>query len=191
MPALIDNMFSVRQVPWHGLGTIVKEAPKSDEAIKLAGLDWEVVQEKVYAGGQEVKGYYANIRSDNGKVLGIVTQRYKVVQNREAFAFTDLLLGEGLEYETAGSLREGRLVWLLGRLPEVKILDDITIPYVVFVNGHDGFYSIKVALTPVRVVCYNTLVMALNGAPRVWSVRHVGNLSEKTRRSEKNSRIDQ
>ena len=96
MAANVETMFSVREKPWHGLGTIVMEAPTSAEALRLAGLDWMVVQEPVYTGYNEmVKGYKANVRSSDRKVLGVVSDRYKVVQNTDAFSFTDELLEIG------------------------------------------------------------------------------------------------
>lgn len=102
------------------------------------------------------------------------------MQNEEAFAFTDTLLGEGVTYETAGSLQEGRKVWLLAKLPQRYIIsgDEIT-PYLVFSNSHDGSGAIKVAMTPIRVVCNNTLNLALKRARRTWSTTHTGNLEGK------------
>ena len=109
MAAEGESMFYVRKAPWHGLGTKVEDAPTSEEALKLAGLNWDVWQEKIYTGdGIVVNDYYANIRSSDHKVLGVVSGRYQIVQNRDAFAFTDELLGKGVQYETAGSLKEGR-----------------------------------------------------------------------------------
>ena len=104
MPANVESMFSVREKPWHGLGTIVAEAPDSSAALELAGLDWTVTQKDIATadGGKIIPGFKANVRESDDKVLGIVTDRYKVVQNSEAFAFTDALLGEGVRYETAG-----------------------------------------------------------------------------------------
>ena len=136
MAALIETMFSVREKPWHGLGTIVMEAPASAEALRLAGLDWNVVQEPIYTGFKEqVEGYKANVRDTDRKVLGVVSDRYKVVQNVDAFSFTDELLGKGVRYETA--------------------------------------------VTPVRVVCNNTLNLALNTARRSFSIIHTGNIQDK------------
>ena len=181
MAANVEQMFSVREKPWHGLGTIVMEAPASAEALRLAGLDWNVVQEPVYTGYNElVKGYKANVRSSDRKVLGVVSDRYKVVQNTDAFSFTDELLGKGVRYETAGSLQEGKKVWLLARLPREYIIAGERIsPYLVFSNTHDGSGSVKVAVTPVRVVCNNTLNLALSNASRSFSMVHTGNIQGK------------
>ena len=119
MAAEVENMFYVKKTPWHGLGTEVQEAPDSREELWMAGLDWSVVQEPIYTGRKElVEGYKANIRDSDRNPLGVMADRYQVIQNREAFAFTDSLLGEGVCYETAGSLLGGRKVWMLARMPQ-------------------------------------------------------------------------
>lgn len=181
MAALVETMYSTREKPWHGLGTVIREAPASEEALRLAGLDWNVVQESIYTPFREkIEGFKANVRDTDRKVLGVVSDRYKVVQNVEAFSFTDELLGHGVRYETAGSLSGGRRVWLLARLPREYIIAGERIsPYLVFSNTHDGSGSVKVAVTPVRVVCNNTLNLALQTAQRSFSMVHTGNVSDK------------
>lgn len=182
MSAEVETMmFTGRERPWHGLGTMVEEAPDSREALVAAGLDWDVVQRPIFTqDGVRVKGYFANVRYQDDKILGVVTNRYKVVQNREAFAFTDELLGEGVRYETAGSLMEGKKVWILAKLPSRYIMQGEQImPYLVFSNTHDGSGAIKIAMTPIRVVCNNTLNLALDTARRCWSVNHTGDIALK------------
>lgn len=181
MAANVETMFSVRKKPWHGLGTIVMEAPTSADALRIAGLDWNVTQEPIYTDfSGTIDGYKANVRDSDKKVLGVVSDRYKVVQNVDAFSFTDELLGKGVQYETAGSLQEGRKVWLLARLPREYIIAGERIsPYLVFSNTHDGSGSVKVAITPVRVVCNNTLNLALATANRSFSMIHTGRIQDK------------
>ena len=181
MAANVESMFYTREKPWHGLGTKVEEAPTSTDALRLAGLDWQVIQEPIYTDtGERISGYKANVRDSDRKVLGVVTDRYKIIQNQEAFAFTDALLGEGVRYETAGALQDGKKVWLLARLPREYIISGERIsPYLVFSNTHDGSGAVKVALTPIRVVCNNTLNLALNTASRSWSMIHTGNIKNK------------
>lgn len=181
MAADVETMFSTRVKPWHGLGTIVAEAPDSREALTAAGLDWKVVQKKLYTSDRRpVKGYLANVRDSDNQLLGVVSDRYRVVQNEDAFAFTDALLGEGVRYETAGSLQCGRRVWILAKLPnEYIILGEQISPYLVFSNTHDGSGAVKVAMTPVRVVCSNTLNLALNRAKRCWSAKHTTNIGDR------------
>lgn len=181
MAANVESMFYTREKPWHGLGKKVEEAPTSADALRLAGLDWEVVQENIFTGtGKSVPGYKVNIRDSDRRVLGVVSDRYKIIQNREAFAFTDTLLGDGVRYETAGSLQDGRRVWLLARMPREYIIAGERIsPYLVFSNSHDGSGAVRVALTPIRVVCNNTLNLALDTANRSWSMVHTGNIEDK------------
>jgi phage/plasmid-like protein (TIGR03299 family) len=186
MAAEVETMFYTREKPWHGLGTRVEEAPSSADALRLAGLDWQVVQQPIYTEGKEpISGYKANVRDSDRKVLGVVSERYRIIQNEEAFSFTDALLGQGVRYETAGSLQEGRKVWLLARLPREYIMSGEHIsPYLVFSNTHDGSGAVKVALTPVRVVCNNTLNLALDTAKRSWSMIHTGNIRDKIKEAE-------
>lgn len=181
MAANVEKMFYTRTAPWHGLGTRVLEAPTSSAALSLAGLDWKVVQKPVFtADGLFISGFKANVRDRDSQVLGVVSDRYKVVQNEDAFAFTDELLGEGVTYETAGSLQNGRRTWILAKLPQRYIIrgDEID-PYLVFMNSHDGTGAIKAAMTPVRVVCQNTLNLALSTARRSWSTIHTGDIHGK------------
>ena len=185
-----DSMFSASRVkPWHYELTkdrckIIQEAPNSKDALIAAGLNWTVEQTPVYMNdGTEIKNYKANVRSDDKTVLGIVTDRYKIVQNEDAFSFTDALVGETedgvVRYETAGSLNGGKRVWLLAKMPTKKVLDDEVEPYMVFSNSHDGTGAIKICMSPIRVVCANTLNLALNTAQRSWSTKHIGNMEDK------------
>ena len=154
MSAEVETMFYTRQKPWHGLGTMVTEAPDSKSALELAGLNWTVIQKPIKTqDGLPIPGFKANMRN------------------------TDKLLGEGVTYETAGSLREGHRTWLLAKLPQRYIIsgDEMT-PYLVFMNSHDGTGAIKAAMTPIRVVCMNTLNLALSTAKRSWSANHTGNI---------------
>ena len=181
MAANVETMFYTREKPWHGLGTMIQEAPTSADALVLAGLDWHVIQKPIETDDRiPVPGFKANIRDSDGQVLGVVSDRYKVVQNTEAFAFSDELLGAGVTYETAGSLQNGRRTWLLARLPQRYIISgDEIAPYMVFMNSHDGSGSIKAAMTPIRVVCQNTLNLALSTAKRCWATNHTGDISGK------------
>lgn len=181
MSAEVESMFYVRTAPWHGLGTRVEEALSSEEALQTAGLDWNVLQESIVTeSGESISGFKANVRSSDGAVLGVVSDRYRIMQNKDAFEFTNELLGQGVRYEIAGSLFGGKKIWILAKLPEKYIIsgDNIT-PYLVFSNAHDGSNAIKVAMTPVRVVCNNTLNLALNTAQRIWSTKHTGDVESK------------
>jgi len=181
MAANVETMFYVRETPWHGLGTRVDEVLCSEDALNQSGLNWKVIQKTIVSEDNiKITGYRANIRDIDNKVLGVVTDRYKVVQNNEAFAFTDALIGDGVRYETAGSLQEGKKIWLLAKMPEKYVIaDDEVSPFMVFSNSYDGSGAVKVAMTPIRVVCQNTLNLALNSAKRSWSMVHTGDIRMK------------
>lgn len=176
----VESMMYTRETPFHGLGTRVEEAPTSREALRLAGLDWTVDSRPVYDELiREIPGYKANVRSSDNKTLGIVTNRYKVVQNTEAFEFTDNLIGGEVHYETAGSLQGGKRIWLLAKLPSRIVVGDEVDPYLCFTNCHDGTGAIRACMTPIRVVCNNTLNLAFKTTKRQWSTKHVGDIEAK------------
>ena len=156
---------------WHRLGTNVAEVQTSADAIRLAALDWQVEQWPLVARRDgiehEVPGRVANVRSDDGGVLGTVGRDYRVFQNADAFGFMDDLVGEKLAmYETAGAIRGGRVVWMMARLPRtVWATDDDPIrPYLLLCNTHDGSRALRLIPTSVRTVCSNTLHLALRQA---------------------------
>jgi phage/plasmid-like protein (TIGR03299 family) len=120
------------------------------------------------------------VRSDTGAVLGIVGERYRIVQNRDAFCFIDQLIGSAMHFETAGSLHGGRRVWVLARLPEhVEVGGDELRPYVLLMNSHDGSTALVAATTPVRVVCQNTLNWGLQRARQRFSIRHTEAIAQR------------
>ena len=174
--------------PWHGIGTVVEDAPTSDEAIKIAKLDWKVEQFPVYANGNLIPEHFANIRMDTNEALGIVKSRYKIVQNDEAFDFVDGIVGNdeiACHYETAGSLFNGRKIFLLVRLPDKKILGDDIENYLFFTTSHDGSGSLTAGISNVRVVCNNTLQMAIKGANRIWRCKHTTNIDDRRQEAQK------
>jgi uncharacterized protein DUF932 len=134
---------------WHRLGTVVQQAQTSTEAIQLAGLDWTVNKRNIAAAlpdgaWQPVDGQYAMIRSDTNAALGVVGEWYRPFQNADAFALMDNIVGEKLAlFETAGSLKGGKRVWMMARLPrEVRAAgEDVIHPYVLLTNTHDGWLS--------------------------------------------------
>ena len=180
MSANVETMMYVREKPWHGLGVMVETAPDSKSAIHLAGLDWRVEKKDMYLpNGIIIPDYKANVRDSDGAILGVVSDKYKIVQNDEAFAFTDSLISGDVKYETAGSLKGGKTVWMLAKMPTTEILGDETEQYLCFSNTHDGTGAVRVFMTPVRVVCNNTLNLALSTAQRCWSMKHMGDIEAK------------
>ena len=185
MAHAVESMYSTRLIPWHyeltkDVTKIIQEAPNSHDALVAAGLDWTVEGKPIYdTHGNIIKGFKANTRSTDNKVLGVVSDRYKIVQNIDAFQFTDNLIGGGVRYETAGSLMGGQKVWMLAKMPKKKVAGDDVDTYVAFTNTFDGKGSVRAIITPVRIVCNNTLTLALNTANRSWSMRHQGDIESK------------
>lgn len=173
------QMFDARKKSSDDLGTSIIGARDSATAMAMAGLGYNVVKKEITTvDGIYIPDKFATLRDDTNDVLGIVGKQYTIVQNAEAFAFTDELVGMGMLYETAGYFGKGEKLWLEGILPgEYKILGDDIAPYVVFMNTHDGSGSVKVALTFTRVICSNTLNLAIKSAKRCFSFIHKGSVS--------------
>lgn len=184
-------MFSRVLPPWHGIANITDHALTLDEAIPAAGLDWEMakVPSVIHLNGEIIpnEGVFDLVRMDKKISFGQCTDQYVIAQNRELGEFVQALTGdENAEFETAGVLDYGRRVWFLCRLrKELYVAGDAIMPYFLISGSHDGKGGIVVCMTPIRVVCANTLAMALKGAKRVISVRHIGDiearLSERAR----------
>jgi phage/plasmid-like protein (TIGR03299 family) len=194
------SFFSVKEKAWHNLGQVVQEYPTSEEAIKFAGLDYEVEKSPLFTKGAgiiensngiemidselEVSNYFANIRTDNNTVLGVVGKDYQIVQNREAFSFFDSIVGgnNGILYETAGALGNGERIFITAKLPDyirVGNGDDITEKYIFLTTSHDGSGSITAAFTPVRIVCQNTLNASLKNMSNVVRIRHTAGAKQR------------
>ena len=163
------SMMYVGGLPWHGLGTRLDRPVTAKEAIQAAHLDWQVRKLPLCAVDGllhlPVKDKYGVARDGSLDVLGVVGRDYTPVQNREAFAFFDPIVGRNAAiYHTAGALGRGERVWILAKLPDsIRVVgDDITDKYLLLTNSHDGKSSLQVRFTPVRVVCQNTLTLALN-----------------------------
>jgi phage/plasmid-like protein (TIGR03299 family) len=172
-----DSLMSVRQTPWHGIGVVLDHTPQTlDEALTAASLTWTVAKQSLHrADGRLVEGFTATIRQDTDAVLGVVSDDYVVVQNRDCFAFLANLLGSELVFETAGSLWGGKQVFITAKLPEpITIGGDEIRPYVVLSAWHTGTGAIRAMTTPVRAVCANTVRAALDKARAVYRVRHIG-----------------
>lgn len=166
--------------PWHGLGTSVKEAMTSAEAIELAGLNWSVKKQPVFFErdpGQFIRvvGKNAMVRSDTKESLGVVGDVYRPLQNKEAFSFFDAVVGEKLAmYHTAGALGHGERIWMLAKLPSDLWItkDDQVEKFLLLTNSHNGSSAVEIMATPIRVVCQNTLNMAIGAATEHRSFRH-------------------
>lgn len=189
MSAEIETMMYAGETPWHGLGVHVGDDPvTSKEAIKAAGLDWEVEKRPLWtadAAGKptiDVETHMAVVRKTDDAKLGIVGANYVPVQNLDSFEFTDALVDEGLmRYHTAGSLRGGQRIWLLGKIGQSDILPKDTLDrYLLLWNTHDGSGALRVLFTNVRVVCANTARVALSqGKGEGVYLRHTTNIKNR------------
>lgn len=164
----VENMFSVAEVPWHGLGNVIKDAPNMEQVLELAGLNWRVGMQPLFLGNGSQVEQNAIVRESDNTVLGFAKNRYQPIQNADILEFFRPFHDSGAaKFETAGSLRSGQKVWIMAALnsAEIEITKNDTVrKYLMLSNGHDGFTSAKVCFTPIRVVCANTLAMAHNDA---------------------------
>jgi phage/plasmid-like protein (TIGR03299 family) len=178
------SMMYVGETPWHSLGTKLDRPATAEEAIQAAHLDFTVEKYrlKTTPNDLQVESHFATVRTDTMEVLGVVGSRYEPIQNKDAFTTFDALVGEGEAiYHTAGALGKGEQIWLLAKLPDYIRINgnDLVEKYLLLVNSHDGSSTVRVKLTPIRVVCENTLSLALSGAEQEVHVRHTLNAKEK------------
>lgn len=194
--------FSVKEKAWHSLGQIVQDYPTSREALAFAGLDFRVEKRKLFTYDNQnlfgnadtigpnlqVPNYFATVRTDTEDVLGVVGKDYEVVQNTDAFAFFDAIVGgDGIQYETAGALGKGERIFITAKLPGyIKVAnEDLIEKYLFLTTSHDGFGSITAAFTPVRIVCNNTLNAALKNCSNSIKIRHTANAKERLEEAHK------
>lgn len=181
-----DTMFSVKERPWHGLGTVLENAPSVKEAIILAGLNWEVEKRPIKTDEENslvIPGKQAIVRKDINSVLGVVGTNYKPLQNSEAFDWFEPFVENGLAtLETAGSLYDGKRVFILAKLAldNLDIMNEDPIEsFILLSNAHDGSMAVRVGFTPIRVVCNNTLSCAHNSdASKLIRVHHTGDVNQ-------------
>jgi phage/plasmid-like protein (TIGR03299 family) len=172
-------------VPWHGLGTRLEGPATALEAIEAAGLSYQAeLKELRTVEGRSVPQRRAVVRSDTGDVLGVVGKSYVPVQNSQAFSFLDAVVADGgLRYHTAGALGKGERVWMLAKLPgqiRIKGGDDVVDKFLLLSNSHNGTAALRIQYTPIRVVCSNTLNLALrHRGARSISIVHKGDLALK------------
>jgi phage/plasmid-like protein (TIGR03299 family) len=183
------SFVSYREVAWHGLGTVIEHEATTREMLELANLhDWDIQVNDVPLAEDETsaKTFYKVTRrdpSDHSKrnVLGVVGERYSVLQNEELFDFGDMLL-DGGRWETAGSIKNGTQVFGSLALERETVLDPTGVSdrvnnYLLVSTGHDGSLAVQVSVTPVRVVCANTLGFALSNVKQSFRLRHTQSLT--------------
>ena len=178
-----DTMFS-RDVPWHGLGNVTNKSLHMKEALIESGLNWLVEKRPLFFPGSG--GIYHDsleafgiVRVSDEKLLGVHGEGYNPIQNEESFEFCETLLQEGATYETAGSLFGGKRIFITANLRSIDILGDSVDEFLVLANSHDGSMPMTGMITPIRVVCNNTLRMAIANARRIVKIRHTKNATDR------------
>jgi len=183
----VGSFYSLREPAWHGLGTVVNDEHTTKEVLGIANLsNWNVRLEDIILPENYTtsKSNYMVVRDhpETGQpdVLSIVGDRYQTLQNEELFAFADNLL-DGARWETAGSLKNGRVVFGSLALERETVLDptgvaDVVNTYLLVNTSHDGSVAVQASITPVRVVCANTLNLALQGVKQSFKMRHTSTL---------------
>ena len=179
MSHLVETMAYAGETPWHGLGKEVPADLSPEQMLVAAGLDWTVEKIPAFAtvNGKRVNvGHSALVRSSDQTILDVVTNDWNPVQNSEAFDFFNEFVHAGdMEMHTAGSLRDGQIVWALAKVKDsfTVFKDDKVDAYLLFTNPHRFGQSIDIRFTPIRVVCNNTITLALNQhAKRVVKASH-------------------
>lgn len=193
MSANVEQMLYNQQngLPWHKEGVAIEGLANAHQVMEHAGLDWKVDKVDMRTvSGIEIPNHFAMVRDTDQSVLGVVGNRYRPMQNEEAFEFFDPIIerGEAI-YETAGSLNGGRQVWLLAKLPNhirIAETDDIIENFVLLTNSHDGTKPVVAKVTPIRVVCSNTLNFALSkkGGSET-TIRHTTNMMSRVQEAHK------
>lgn len=188
----IESMAYTNEVPWHGLGHRIDDAPTVPKMIKKAGLDWSVNKHPLYyseKGADEkaeskVEDAYALVRSSDGKCLDVVGKSYRPVQNKDAFQFFNEFVEAGkAKMETAGSLRGGRYVWGLANLQSSFKLEgnDEVKGYLLVASPHEQGKSLIIKFTTIRVVCNNTLTLALKHSGNEFRMAHRSEFDDNAR----------
>lgn len=188
------SFFSVQKKAWHGLGQVVEDYPTSAEALQFAGLDFTVTKQPnhhVLATGNSIvsNNSFFTYRTDTEDVLGDkLGPEYQVIQNVDAFSFFDSIVeGEGIMYETCGALGKGERIFICAKLPDyIKVgKEDLIEKYLFLTTSHDGMGSITAAFTPTRIVCNNTLNIALNNCTNTVKIRHTTNAKDRLNEAHK------
>lgn len=183
-----ERIYVDRTTTWHALGRDVTECKNMAQVLRTSGLDYTVEKCPLYAEVEgldsrdyldpdnkllEVPNRFVTTRMNDGHLYDVVSDKYEVIQNKDAFDFVDYM-SEDLQFEKAGETESG-MVYIIGKLPEVDILGDAFVPHVIFRNGFSGKVKISAAITPLRLVCQNQFNFAFGGAENTINIRHTSN----------------
>ena len=168
----------MRTTTFANIGTDITGLKTSEEVLEAAGLNYNVVKKDMY-----YKGSAGNLMTfpdkkftaieNTNQILGVVSSKYEICQNRDAFNFIDYIGGDevGFEYVKAGQTQSG-LVYIIAKIPNITLLGDAITPYIIFQNSHDGMNSIKATICPLRIICQNQFNVAFKQSPNTVRIVH-------------------
>jgi phage/plasmid-like protein (TIGR03299 family) len=173
---------TTREATWTNIGHNVEMCTTVDEVITNAGLNYDVEKRPLYIdggnnGGITVPDRFATFDVTNGKIKGVVGNNYKILQNKDAFDFVNGI-DEDISFVKAGETGSG-MIYIIGRLNDVQVLGDVITPYVIFQNGHNGIYTLKTTICPLRIVCQNQFAMSFKSSPNTISIHHSNSMEGK------------
>ena len=179
-----EHIIVDRTTTWHAIGKTVEQCRDLEGVLQASGLDYTVVKEPVFARPDRgdnllslIPNRFITMRENDGHMYDIVSDKFEIVQNREAFDFVNYM-GEDLQFEKAGETDNG-MVYIIAKLPEVDILGDAFVPHVIFRNGFTGKIKITAAICPLRLVCQNQFNFAFRNTQNSTTIRHVQNAHDK------------
>ena len=180
-----ERIYVDRTTTWHAIGKDVQECKNMEQVLEASGLDYTVEKRCLFfsdlwedeVGTHELDNRYVTVRKEDNHPYDVVSDKFEIIQNRDAFDFVNYM-GDELQFEKAGETASG-MVYIIGKLPEVKILGDAFVPHVIFRNGFDGKHKIMAAITPLRLVCQNQFNFAFRNAANAITIRHVKNAEAK------------
>ena len=182
MSTVNPTIYVDRTTTWHAIGKTVDQCKDLEGVLRASGLDYTVEKHPVFA--QPVMGQFSAIphrfvttRDTDGHMYDVVSDKFEIVQNREAFDFVSYM-GDDLQFEKAGETVNG-MVYIIGKLPTVDILGDAFTPHVIFRNGFSGKIKITAAICPLRLVCQNQFNFAFRNTQNATTIRHVRNAHDK------------
>lgn len=178
----VSDFFSNRKAIWEGQGERIDGCMSVEEVFnRVPLLASPINKEPIYdQNGAEIPGFYATIREQDRRSMGIVKGKYHVLQNTDAFSLLDDLVGEGVRLQSIGTWNGDSRTWILGRTPnDYKIDGDDVAPYILLLNSFDGSGSLKIAMVVNRVACQNMISLTLKNAQRTWSARHTATITGK------------
>lgn len=168
-----------RTATWNNLGTDITKATTVQEILNTSDLNYTVEKRPLYITGPNnenliVPGKSATVRTDTNQVLGVVSNKYNICQNEDAFNFIDsVAVDTEIKFQKAGTTSTG-LIYIIGQLPEVQVLGDTFTPHLIFQTSHNGLSTIRTTICPLRMVCQNQFSMSFKDSPNTVSIQHSG-----------------